>query len=1123
MSHHQQNVELGQYLMALGVIQREQARVSFEIASAQQRSLLAVLVDQGVLPMDQAQQFFEQFQASKNQPSHSSSRAISGPPASADVTIKGESSSQNPSMLPPAPGSSPEAKTMLSSGPPSSQSANALARPPSSGSWSAEANLPKVGELFDGYEIVRLLGKGGMGAVFLARHSGADYALKIIITDNPSALKRFEREALAAAAVDSHANVVRIHKFAFFNGVPYLLLDFIEGRGLDDIIKDQAPMSAERSLAILKPIAEALDFMHQRGIVHRDLKPANVLIRDDDKRPLLTDFGLAKAADSEALTKSTDVIGTPQYMAPEQAGSEHDQVGVHSDVWALGVMLYEMTSGERPFKGETMLQIAKQVMFEEPRPLRELKPELPEAISVIVEHCLQKEPKHRLKSAGQFARDCELFLAGEPISSVRLSWLQRKQRSMKRQYGKRVFVIAGLFLLVLAGFGLAIPSYLQYEAARQARQQSLIEAWNQVTDKLEPFRKRPLVFSSLTIMKAAQIDNLWPERLKLDFETLQNQAREFDQDYQNFLILSQSQRDMAWIDKDKDRDLLIVLVLACHKQGSAETTRNKGLRLFTTALALLRAGETTKAERAFETLSRKTSKLALLGQVGLASQALSGKRWKDAKARFEALRKRDSLSRIIEPMFQLCLQQNSILELFAEAKQPRATENLLRTIDQAILLLSEAERVNFWKQWNARLAKALADQKRDSESLTTLSLVYENVKKASLKRTEIRSPPLTGPVHKALAKRALDKDLLPEALFHYLKAKRIDPKSELPSRFLPSRLNGLVLQIGTLGAGSKDKRKNLKRCLDILLSVSRAGIYVPVAHAALLRSIFNEGLLNEAVSQNPDDPIPLFYRGQVTVDPEEDARDYKAGLRHAQRALRDLNEAIRLSHRMSRSLLAVAYAQRGYWHCKGETLRILAGGKSSQDKKANMTAFNNARRDCQQALEVGLHPRPDKIWELIARIEGKYKNRGFVNAVIDKQVWLTASRAWIKALEDRRRRTESGTLDQGRPFGAEMVSLGSSQYRRLMAVAHKHLARSSYANENYEEALSAARAAAVHLSQTDLRDPDVPATELKCLLTLKRFKAAEAFFLKHKDGWPDEWRTRFMEPIFADFKRPIPK
>ena len=292
-----------------------------------------------------------------------------------------------------------------------------------------------IGTSLGHYRILERLGKGGMGEVFLAEDTklGRRVALKVLTAELASDndwRQRFEREARAVAAIN-HPSIVTIHSVEDAGGVLFLTLELVEGSTLaEQIPKDGLPL--DRLLSIAIPLADAVGAAHQRGITHRDLKPANVMITPD-RRVKVLDFGLAKLAESEQaamgvtvpaadLTGAGRIMGTTAYMSPEQA--EGKPVDPRSDVFSMGVMLYEMAIGERPFKGDTQVSILSSIIKDTPAPVTDRRQELPRDLDRIVKHCLAKDPEDRYQTAKDLRNDLRTLKADldsgavQPVSGV---------------------------------------------------------------------------------------------------------------------------------------------------------------------------------------------------------------------------------------------------------------------------------------------------------------------------------------------------------------------------------------------------------------------------------------------------------------------------------------------------------------------------------------------------------------------------------------------------------------------------------------------------------------------------------------------------------------------------------
>lgn len=264
-------------------------------------------------------------------------------------------------------------------------------------------SFPKVGEELDGHRLIRRLGEGEMSAVFHADVEGEERAIKVLKAPDDDVLERFQREARAFAEVGLHPNIVEIHASFIEGQWPYIILDYIAGRSLRDHLEKGPALSTKGAIAIMAKVADAIDFIHEKGLVHRDLKPANVILRARDGEPMVTDFGLARGPDSMGLTTTTDFLGTPYYMAPEQVASEHDQVGPASDIWALGAITYELLTSKTPFGCGSLIETMAAIVNAEPDPPRALNPQLPEAVEAIILKALNKDPAGRPARASEVA------------------------------------------------------------------------------------------------------------------------------------------------------------------------------------------------------------------------------------------------------------------------------------------------------------------------------------------------------------------------------------------------------------------------------------------------------------------------------------------------------------------------------------------------------------------------------------------------------------------------------------------------------------------------------------------------------------------------------------------------
>jgi serine/threonine-protein kinase len=327
-----------------------------------------------------------------------------------------------------------------------------------------------------GYEVLELLGRGAMGVVYKARQRGLNrvVALKMIRAGEDAGeheVARFRTEAAAVAQLH-HPNIVQIYEIGEEDGRPYFSLEFVDGGTLDKKLGGvpQPPLEAARVLHLL---AAAMDVAHRRGIVHRDLKPANVLLTTDGV-PKITDFGLAKQLEQDSKqTQSGALVGTPTYMAPEQANSDTSAIGPLSDVHALGAILYEALTGRAPFKGTSLSDTLEQVRTREPLPPSVLQPGVPRDLDTICLKCLQKNPKLRYESAAALAEDLRRFLAKEPILARPVGRLERAWRwSRRNPLGSGVIALVLAWTLTASALTLALA--LQMDQTEEARKEAVI-------------------------------------------------------------------------------------------------------------------------------------------------------------------------------------------------------------------------------------------------------------------------------------------------------------------------------------------------------------------------------------------------------------------------------------------------------------------------------------------------------------------------------------------------------------------------------------------------------------------------------------------------------------------------
>lgn len=368
----------------------------------------------------------------------------------------------NPGPLPYVPSPAPETVNQ-----------NALDTSPIAASSPALCAGDLVGE----HEILDVIGVGGMGVVYRCRHRQLEriVALKMIRSEfpvTPEHVSRFRIETQAAARLD-HPGIVPVYDSGDFNGAPFYSMAFVDGESLSEAVREN-PFAPRRSAEVCRDLAQAIQFAHDNGVIHRDLKPQNVLM--DGEQPRVTDFGLARIqrGDSE-LTSYGQILGTPNYMSPEQAAGQTSEIGIAADIYSLGAILYRTLVGRPPFQAPTTMETLRLVLDQDPVSVRQMNGQIDKDLEIICMRCLAKDPEKRFPSADALSEDLQRYLDGRPIQSratgvAERLWLWCRRR---RAVASLTFSLIAVFLI---GFALVVWKWREAESANDLALANLGEA-----------------------------------------------------------------------------------------------------------------------------------------------------------------------------------------------------------------------------------------------------------------------------------------------------------------------------------------------------------------------------------------------------------------------------------------------------------------------------------------------------------------------------------------------------------------------------------------------------------------------------------------------------------------------
>jgi tetratricopeptide (TPR) repeat protein len=509
------------------------------------------------------------------------------------------------------------------------------ATPPGDGAEgdSAAESAAALPRRFGDYELLRELGHGGMGVVYLARQLSANrpVAVKILLArvleDLPpdrreQAVRRFRAEAEAMAGL-MHEHIVTVHEVGACDGRHYYSMRYVEGRSLAEVVRKH-PLDGRVAAPLVEQAARAVHYAHGQGVLHRDLTPGNILL-DRDNRPFVADFGLVKllASDSD-LTRTGEFLGTPGYVAPEQA-DDPSRASAASDIYSLGATLYHLLTGRPPFQAATVAETLRQVCADEPVPPRTVNPSVPRDLETICLKCLEKEPRRRYACCEQLADDLGRWQRGEPIRARPVRWPERCWRWCRRRPAL-AGLTAALVLVVLVALGMIVASEARAREGERTAQEQMRRAQAAQRDaennhvKTLELIDQVLIVTAVTRLGEGSGQGLAIEMLRAVESRCQSLLRERPEDVKLLMLQGRNcmeQAEQHFIGKQHALRVQAARRAARAYQGAVrllETNQGDQVRLIREMLALGRAqhgaGETAAAVASFRRAATLKARLA---------------------------------------------------------------------------------------------------------------------------------------------------------------------------------------------------------------------------------------------------------------------------------------------------------------------------------------------------------------------------------------------------------------------------------------------------------------------------------------------------------------------------------
>lgn len=711
---------------------------------------------------------------------------------------------------------------------------------------------PTPGSLFDGYEVLEILGEGGMGVVYKVKRQGEIYALKVLLTSSNDFSLRFQREAKIIGQL-KHPNIVQLHKFQTEAAWPYIVFDFIEGSTLEALIQSRGPLPLREALDILAPIAKALDQIHSQGIFHRDIKPANILIRAADSASILTDFGLAKVTDLDSLTKTGEVLGTLFYMAPEQLIGKKCQA--QTDIWALGLVLYSIvTGGQRPFRNPSPPAYAHNVLFSPPIVLSELSPELPPALDLVIGKALQKEPENRYASASEFIHDCHRALNNEVTIAKKTSFYQRCRQNWIRRFGKTSLYFLFIMVLFSAFFAIKeMSSFIQnsqrhhqFETDNLPQFLSIIERCKVQRQALDTDIVRHLSAQTRALPCCQSVSDLHHDLSELEAKTARFKAQQPHSEFIHKRLLT--------IQKLQESIRLLTLIHQVNKNPENKEFPSKQRQFFQVLSQMLQR-DYTAARNLLESDPVPPKTLSSAFKFAKALCFYQCKQFNESTLYFTELKKQHYHESVVSPYLVDSLIQKSVEEFY---EAPILKEKFSTTLNRAL----EHTRFNTKKaikRWD-QLVQDRFQSKKNKLSDKSREQIYLAYRSFTHSHPTLEGLTLTKSDWEQCLKSARNHKNQARIFFYCYQIQRMDPQFKIPAKFEFALDNNgqfkLIKMRDQLSVLYFLKQKTALEVFQYTYEASFHGLYLDLFdHGDIRRGMQKSRIIEKALTSEPASPL----------------------------------------------------------------------------------------------------------------------------------------------------------------------------------------------------------------------------------------------------------------------------